>query len=220
MPPSAHHELGAWASRVSSHLATQILPDETAAPETVKTFVEEVLARFPLGASQVQHARRTILTCLLQHQGAREPARWQTHWQQEGTKVSVEESESTKIVSAARLSSKRPEERALFLKLQALVEPTLKEVWSIIQREGTLESAAASAVFASKVGSAIAGIEDGGVHALWEDVIKEELPTADVLLIFGVAGFVLVSRAFLAEWIMREISTDRCSLALMCPFMR
>lgn len=136
------------------------------------------------------------------------------------TEVLTKKSEATKITSIARLSSKRPEEQALFLKLQALVEPTLKEVWPIVQREGTFEDAVASAVFANQIGSAIAGMEDDGRHALWDDIIKEELPTADVLLVFGVAGFVLVSRAFLAEWIMREISTNRCSLALMCPFVR
>lgn len=56
----------------------------------------------------------------------------------------------------------------------------------------------ARAIFASKIELAIAGLEDDGGHALWKDISGVELPTADLLLVFGVAWFVLVSKAFLA----------------------
>ncbi|CAO1632603.1 unnamed protein product [Jaminaea pallidilutea] len=148
------------------------------------------LSAIPPSASQAHFADDIVSMCLTMQRSCRKPASWKEEWGAKPDNGSPRNGR-TRVVAVARLSSSRKDEDALFAKLQQLVAPTVREVWPVIGKEGTVDEAIAGTHFFTRVGSAIAGMEDTGSHAVWEDVIRQELPRADVLLVFGLAGFVL-----------------------------
>lgn len=191
MTSTTHTDLGRWTTKIGDWLSVRALPSSDD-PQGTADMTKAALSAIPPSASQAHFADDIVSMCLTMQRSCRKPVSWRTEW---GGKPDSESPRNTRtrVVAVARLSSSRKDEAALFAKLQQLVAPTVREVWPVIGREGTGDEAIAGTKFFSRVGSAIAGMEDTGSHAVWEDVIRQELPRADVLLVFGLAGFVLVS---------------------------
>ncbi|CAO1615542.1 unnamed protein product [Parajaminaea phylloscopi] len=56
---------------------------------------------------------------------------------------------------------------------------------------GSLAECLAAMVWRFRIGSAVAGLDNEGRHLVWHDVIPTILPYMDVLVVMGMAGFVL-----------------------------
>ncbi|CAO1619530.1 unnamed protein product [Sympodiomycopsis kandeliae] len=116
----------------------------------------------------------------------------------------------TKFLVCARLSSSRgqQEDEAVYQELRDRIEPTIQSVWDSVGGQGNINAAVvwAQEHFELRIGSGVAGMVDGH-HSLWDDVIRNVLPQAHVLLVFGRTGFVVdfASWAYALSWAREDL---------------